>query len=92
MPVSTSEGLAQFTVQSDAVLIGDRGLTHRREVQPVLAQGGDMILRIGVVSLHSLGMDDVRLTAATTKSTAHSDRQTIIAKRCRTIGLGELVE
>ena len=49
--VKTGESLTRFTVQKGDVFIGDRGFANRRGVNHVLDHGGDIMMRMNLVSL-----------------------------------------
>lgn len=50
-PISVGEGLAHFEVNRADVLMGDRGLAHRKGVRHVVDHGGDVILRLSTQTL-----------------------------------------
>lgn len=55
------ESLRRFSVRPGDVLIGDRGLAHRKGVRHVVKAGGDVIVRINLTNLPLLNADNERL-------------------------------
>jgi hypothetical protein len=47
----TGESLTQFEVRAGDVLLGDRGLAHRRGIRHVVAGGGDVIVRLNLTNV-----------------------------------------
>lgn len=52
-----AESLNRFTFQPGDIALGDRGYARPRDLRPVLAAGGDLIVRIGWNSLRLLEPD-----------------------------------
>lgn len=49
--LETGESLTQFEVQEGDVLIGDRGLAHRRGIRHVVGRAGDVIVRLNLTNV-----------------------------------------
>lgn len=49
--VSVGESLTQYEVQPGDVMMGDRGLAHRRGIRHVLSHGGDVIVRMNLTNV-----------------------------------------
>ena len=45
------ESLTRYTVQPGDLLIGDRGLAHRKGIRHVLEGGGDVIVRLKLTNV-----------------------------------------
>lgn len=57
---SGAESLKRFTYQPGDIVLVDRGYARPRDLRPVLAAGGDLIVRIGWNSLRLLKPDGIR--------------------------------
>jgi len=47
----TGESLKLFTIEPGDLILGDRGLAHRRGIHHVVSHGGDVLVRVGLRSI-----------------------------------------